>query len=420
MPAKLNGTGLPTQPELRKPADNSAAKPSAPEPAGGGEFSGLTIESAVGPESLAALEADYARLCEVSGNALPFALFDWHLCWCRHFLNRHSHIEEQFLFYVLRDAAGDCVAIFPFIFGRRRIGPFKVVSADMLGADPALTEIRGPLIEPGFEAGALRLVRAELARIREWDWVQWGTSNKQLLDALMTEAGVHAHQVIPDYVIDLPPSWEIFRAGLKRNIRESLRHCYNSLKRAGHNFEFSVAQEPGEVAPALARFLELHVMRARMQGTVPHPDRFASDVSREFLFEVCERLAKRGVFRLFQLRIDNETIAARIGFVVNDSLYLYYSGFDPAWAKFSVMTTTVAEAIKYAMRSGLKSVNLSPSTDVSKTRWGPRSIDYYVAYEKRDRLRSRIANETYRYARSVDKSGAGFLLRLIRARREWE
>ena len=36
--------------------------------------------------------------------------------------------------------------IFPFIISRRRLGPFKIVSIDLLGADPALTEIRAPLI----------------------------------------------------------------------------------------------------------------------------------------------------------------------------------------------------------------------------------------------------------------------------------
>jgi CelD/BcsL family acetyltransferase involved in cellulose biosynthesis len=85
----------------------------------------------------------------------------------------------------------------------------------------------------------------------------------------------------------------------------------------------------------------------------------------------------------------------RIGFVVGDSLYLYYSGYDPEWSRYSVMTTTVAEAIKYAIAHRLKTVNLSSGNDVSKTRWGPRELQYTSAYEQRDRLRSRLASRAY-------------------------
>jgi len=56
--------------------------------------------------------------------------------------------------------------------------------------------------------------------------------------------------------------------------------------------------------------------------------------------------------KLFALKIGAEIVAMRIGFVVGDGLYLYYSGFDPKWWEFGVMTTTMAEAIKYAIGRG--------------------------------------------------------------------
>src|SRR5437764_14631272 len=31
-------------------------------------------------------------------------------------------------------------------------------------------------------------------------------------------------------------------------------------------------------------------------------------------------------------------ISSRIGFQSNDQIYLYYSGYDPSWSKYSVMT----------------------------------------------------------------------------------
>jgi CelD/BcsL family acetyltransferase involved in cellulose biosynthesis len=162
----------------------------------------------------------------------------------------------------------------------------------------------------------------------------------------------------------------------------------------------------------------LHVMRARLTNTVKHANRFASQVSRDFLYAVCERLAARGCVRIFALKVGDRTVAMRIGFVVGDELYLYYSGYDPAWSRYSVMTTTVAEAIKYAIGNGLRAVNLSPNKDLSKTRWNPRQVEYGSAYEPRERLLSRLANSAYLKARSDEDDRPTLLERFI-ARRNW-
>ena len=145
---------------------------------------------------------------------------------------------------------------------------------------------------------------------------------------------------------------------------------------------------------------------------------FSTPELQNFLFSVCDALAARGAVRVFQLVIGGTVVASRIGFVVHDSLYLYYSGFDPEWAGYSVMTTVVAESIKYAISSGLKTVNLSTGTDVSKTRWSPRALPYQTAYEPGSKLRSRWILSAYRHARA----GAGlqsWLLQRLGPSRHW-
>jgi CelD/BcsL family acetyltransferase involved in cellulose biosynthesis len=128
--------------------------------------------------------------------------------------------------------------------------------------------------------------------------------------------------------------------------------------------------------------------------------------------------------RLFQLKIGADIVAIRVGFVVGDSVYLYYSGFDPAWARYSVMTTTLAEALKYAMAAGLKTANLSLSPDQSKLRWRPRVVEYHSASVRRDRLISRIAHRVYLGALETLRTDRGVQARLlrslVRARRDWD
>jgi CelD/BcsL family acetyltransferase involved in cellulose biosynthesis len=379
----------------------------------------VTVELVTTVAGVTALGPCYERLLQATANTLPFALHEWHLAWCRHFLNCHSHIRDQPLFYVLRDPEGACVAIFPFIISRRRLGPFKIISIDLLGADPAVTEIRAPLIYPGYELLAARAVQHHLQKAGRWDWIHWTGIDAAFAEALGANGRLQWQPPQSDFVLDMPPTWEEFRSGLKRNIRESLRHCYNSLKREGHSFELRVVDSLPELQPALDRFFELHRLRAEMKTAPAHLDRFANKLLRDFLRDVCERLCKQRVLRLFQLKVGSEVVAMRIGFVVGDSLYLYYSGFDPEWSRYSVMTTTVAEAIKYAIAHGLKTVNLSPAKDVSKTRWGPRQVDYTSVYENAGRLRSRLAREAYLKARSGEGLQSKVLQRLISVRRNW-
>jgi len=384
-----------------------------------GAATALSIETATTLSSLAELKPDYDRLLLVTGNVLPFSLHEWHLSWCTHFLNLDPNIHDRQVILVVRNTPGLCVAIIPLIFSRRRFGPVGIVSVDLLGGDPSTTESRTPLVEPGFEQPVASAVNRWLTQEKEWDWISWGGISGAFGDALIAVGRTSMFPEPSGYVLDLPPSWEQFRAGLKRNIRESLRHCFNSLKRDGHHFEFEVVAEAAGVGPGITRFLELHAMRASLVDTVEHPNHFASDVSQRFLHDICERLAYSGITRIFQLRIGGEVVACRIGFVVGDSLYLYYSGFDPRWGNYSVMTTTVAETLKYAIGTGLKTVNLSRGSDQSKTRWGPRVVEYRGGLDRRERLKSRIAHQLYLGARSGKGISSFLLAPFKRARRTW-
>jgi CelD/BcsL family acetyltransferase involved in cellulose biosynthesis len=380
---------------------------------------GVSAEIVEDLEGIRALTPDYARLYRVTGNTLPYATQEWHLTWCEHLLSRTPHISQRPLFHVLRNGDGACVAIVPLILTRRRLGPLKVAALALVGADPALTEIRNPLIEPGHERATVRAVHERLATVPGWDWIQWNGVSARLADALSLESSPRWYETLDDYELDLPAAWPQLLATLKRNMRRSLRRSHESLQRAGHTFEFVVARDPVEVRWALHRFLQLHTERAQMPWGPPHPDRFASNSLRAFLYDVCERLAARDAVRIFQLRIADAVVASRIGFVLGDGLYLYHSGFDPAWARYAVMTTTMAEVVRYAIASGLRSVNLSLVGEQSKLRWRPRRVDFHSALVHKDSVRSRLACGAYRVAVSGRSAPRRFLKRLLQPPREW-
>ena len=343
--------------------------------------SGLTIARITSAAALDSLRADYDELNRVSSLALPFTLLEWHRAWCASFLAATGAREDSLLVYVVRLTTGRCVGIVPMVHTRRSVGPFKVRSLALLGADRALTEIRMPLIAPGYDAVVARMVQLQLGTIGRWDWIQWIGASPAFGRGLALSAELRWQQPIVDYVLDLPADWETFRKNLKRNIRESLRHCYNSLKRDQREFSLRVLDSPKDIAGGLEVFLH----------------------------EVCAQLAARRITRVFQLIVDGQIVATRIGFVMGDSLYLYYSGFDPAFARYSVMTTTLAEIIKYAIAGGIRLINLSPGTDVGKTRWGPREVPISQLLQVEQRWRSKAARAAYEFVRS----GTGWITKAV-------
>jgi CelD/BcsL family acetyltransferase involved in cellulose biosynthesis len=367
----------------------------------------LYVETVTTPEGLRGLAADYERLLHASAavdgvpglpqQVLPFVLHEWHTSWWRAFRKDELSIRDSLFVKRVMDGA-TCVGLAPFVLTERpSVGPVRVCSMALLGADPYITELRTVLVEPARGREVARALSDHLRKDDRWDWLHWSglVRGTPFADEIFRTANLYGLPTVPDFVLDLAPTWDDFKKSLKRNIRESLRHCYNSLKRDGHEMELEVAETPESIAALLETFHGLHGARADLTDTVEHPNRFAGGASKRFLADVMHHLAKKGAAKIFALKVAGAVVAVRIGFVVERSLYLYYSGFDPAWRKYSVMTTCVAEALKWAIEARLVSANLSAGRDVSKTRWGAREVAYDEAVQVQRRPRSRVAYAAY-------------------------
>jgi len=309
---------------------------------------------------------------------LPFATSTWLELWWRHYGEQRLLVNDRFFVHVLRDERGTLRAIAPLMLTERPgTGPLRARALAFFGADKSITELRGMICAPEMEEPAIRSLLSYFnGRADEWDWFTWhgvrrGSAAYQTLNS---EPNYHWTRETTDHVLQLAGSWEEFRAARSRNIKESLRKCYNSLKRDGHEFRFRVVGDPAELPAALARFMALHALRAEASELVPHANVFAEHRARDLLSGIAARPTPALSLRVFQLEIAGQVVAARLGFVLADELYLYFSGFEPAWGKYSVMTTTVAETLKWAIEQRIRYVNLSPGTDISKTRWGAAPI----------------------------------------------
>lgn len=113
------------------------------------------------------------------------------------------------------------------------------------------------------------------------------------------------------------------------------------------------------------------------------------------LEDFARKMAERGQLLMLELEINEKVVATRIAFQLDKDLYLYFSGFDPDWRKYGVMTTLTSETIKWAIENGFKRVNLSTGNDLGKTRWRPLEILYYNKVQASPTWRGRLAFHVY-------------------------
>lgn len=348
---------------------------------------------------LEALAVEWHRLAVAGPAPLPFWTPQWLLPWWRHFSRQHALSSDELRAYALRDRDGDLVGLAPLAITQwPGWGPLSLRRLQVLGADPAVTEVNPVLAAEGREAAVWSSLLGALQEDGGFDKARWWVpEGSPGATALQSREGVTWEGERPMFLLDLPSTWEAFKSSRPRNIKESLRKCYNSLARDGHTFELVVRSEAEELRGALDRFFALHHERATQTDTVAHGDWFEPPVARAFLHEAVAGLSRTGQAKVFELQIGGKVVATRVGFVLGSSLYLYYSGYSSQWARYSVMTTCTAEAIQWAIRQGLRTVNLSFGRDVSKTRWQPREVMYrgctMLARSARARFAGRLQEE---------------------------
>jgi CelD/BcsL family acetyltransferase involved in cellulose biosynthesis len=220
---------------------------------------------------------------------------------------------------------------------------------------------------------------------------------------------------VPDFLIQPGSNWEAYKKGLSRNTKESLRKCYASLRRDNLHHELSVAESTDDVMERLQTFLELHSLRAHAAITPEHSNVFATGRSRSFLREFLARDSEAASIKLFELLVDGEVVASRIGFALNDSLYLYFSGYHPRMSRYSVMTTCTVEAIKWAIQKRFKTINLSMGRDQSKLRWRPTEVPLIEARWISPSWRGPALHGISRAIKAVASPGElGSLVRMLR------
>ena len=307
----------------------------------------------------------------------PFLAPAWVLGW----YDRYVRPQDQVLLVVRRPGApgpDGVVAIAPMHLHRSGVGPLPIARRLLpvgAGIGPNALEIPGLLCAPETAGQVLRALAtaclkvpahwAEIALTPEQGWFDrdWA--------APPSAAMAFGEPVRPRACVVLPlqPTWEATRAGLKRNIKESIRRSANRLKKDGRPWHV-VRRSSDLDEESVERFLRLHSARSAASTTNRHhPDAYRDDQSRQLMLDVLPELGRHGGASMFELYLDGDQVASQLALHAPGTSYVHSSGFrEDTWA-LGVITHLQAELVRHAIDRGDTVVNFSPGPNVSKTRW---------------------------------------------------
>jgi CelD/BcsL family acetyltransferase involved in cellulose biosynthesis len=209
------------------------------------------------------------------------------------------------------------------------------------------------VVAPGFEAGCLTSVLRRLAGdgVTEIDLrgLRAASATLAAARAAATDTGYRLEQqeeALSPWV-ELPATWDEYLATLSKKDRHELRRKLRRLESAGGDVALRVVTSPGEAAEQLDTLFGL------MRASSHHKEEFLQRPGMEAFFrEMTPAMAGEGMLRLYVLAFDGLAVAAVLNFDLGGQLYMYNSGYDPAYSHYAVGLMSKALLVKDAIECG--------------------------------------------------------------------
>jgi CelD/BcsL family acetyltransferase involved in cellulose biosynthesis len=327
----------------------------------------LVIRETSSPEAFDQLQRPWNALVDQLKVPSPFQSWEWNRIWWRHF-GRGRRLRILGFF-----DDSELVGIAPFHQRHYGLGPLSASLLVPIGWEDVrrgsqLTE-QWELLFPPLRR---RQLFTELSR-----WLMRTGWTAAILPGLTDE------DLLPDWISArvirqrayelphrrLPSNFEEFVKGLNKSMRDNVRYYPRLLARHGHRASFEVAREPVDVDASLGVLFDLHRARARAAMRVEHGDKFQTPRRRAFMREVAAALAPSGQIRLGILRLGGEPVAAQLWLERDRTIFLLHSGYQPAWAPYSVAMVATLETLKDGMARGVEQVEFLRGIGQFKDRW---------------------------------------------------
>lgn len=314
------------------------------------------------------LRAEWNALVDRLELPSPFQSWEWNRTWWNHFG------EGKALLILTFRRRGRLIGIAPFF--RRRLGTQPVALSMLLplgwegnGLANGLTE-QWELLFPREDRMALLESLACWLKGRHWSTVliPGFTQEEPLPGWIGKRIAYRGKGVVFDYRC-VPGSWEALVQTLNKSMRDNVRYYPRLMERRGVSYRFEIAATPNEVSAVLPILFQLHRERAESSMKIAHDNYFEYPNRRAFIRELAPLLAESGRVRIGIIRINEEPVAVQMWLEQGTTMFLYYSGFLPAWRNQSVALLATIGAFKDAIARGVRQIEFLAGGGHPKARW---------------------------------------------------
>jgi CelD/BcsL family acetyltransferase involved in cellulose biosynthesis len=349
-----------------------------------GRDNATVVESA---RDFVTLEDEWRALWTGAADRSPFSCWEFASSWWRHFVTEGGHSATgEFRVLVARDERENTLGIAP-MFVEHNLGvPAFGTTLQPFGRSNAfetMTDEPMGVLDPLLAGRAVAVFSGHLrthARESNWDLAVSNTSATVETFPLKAPPALRRQGSLVEVdrrldgpvSAELPASWEQYRRSLSKSMRDNIAYYPRRLRREVGPFSVQIARRPAEVAAATQDLIHLH--RRRSEGALPtaHRSHLPGPRHVAFMSEVMERLAHAGLATVVTLSVGAQVVAAHAFLEAGNATWTYYSGFEPAWSKYSPLTILTAAYLEDAISHGVRQLHFSPGQTPWKARWGAR------------------------------------------------
>lgn len=312
------------------------------------------------------LRAEWTELLQASPSNTFFLTWEWLYTWWK-----HLHGNRRLYIVTVRHE-GRLVALAPLAVRPRqwnRLMPFEML--EFLGSGNVGSDYLSLIVHRGFEDTALP---ALVTRLRDSGYVL-ELSHVDRTSAQMSAAAAEMRvqgwreqcatiERCP-YIALQGHTWDSYLGTLGRTHRTNFRRKVKKLNQL-YKLRIEEAQTDSERRAALDVLVNLHLKRRREVGgsdALHTPELIA------FHEEATAIALQQGWLRLHVLWLDDKPAAAMYGFEYDGVFNFYQSGFDSAYATYSVGLVMTGLTVQGAIERGIRDFDFLHGEEPYKYLW---------------------------------------------------
>ena len=318
-------------------------------------------------------------------NHTIFSTWEWLSIWWKHFGNGKR------LYVLLAEDNGKIIGIAPLmysvdtLFGLRRGKIEFIGTPDSDYADFILVDRIGECIKLFIDY--LNNIPAK------WDYIDLKEmpENSKSLPFLNELCPKSLKTVNECTFMSLPKSYEIFLMNLNHKMKKDLSRTSRRIEET-FKVKFADYSDSQSVSEGVQLLFKLHQKRWESRG---FPGIFANQKVRDFHFEMAQLLSQRKWLRLHLLYLSGKPVAAEYGFAYRSKFYLYITGRDPEYYKYSVSNLLRAHIVRKLIEEKVTEYDFIRGKEDFKKRWSIFSRKNYQIMLVKKSLVARIQHHLY-------------------------